>query len=142
MQWELCRKRWASRGRKPLHLDWTQISLWSVKRPLPETIRDNYRDARTEGEALEGRKEDHPEPQPTAAPEATRKTPSRSEAPSGPEERQAHLPRGARPSREALLASLRRHEGNIAAVAAEFGRQRPQVYRWLKYLEIDLSDLR
>ncbi len=42
-----------------------------------------------------------------------------------------------RPSRDALLDSLRRHHGNLAAVAAEFGRQRPQAYRWLAHYGID-----
>jgi len=47
-----------------------------------------------------------------------------------------------RPGKEALLDSLRRHRGNLAAVAAEFGRQRPQAYRWLAHYGIDPAPFR
>jgi DNA-binding NtrC family response regulator len=52
------------------------------------------------------------------------------------------LPRGQRPSRESLLDSLRRHNGNISAVASEFSRERPQIYRWMKYYGIEMDEVR
>lgn len=53
-----------------------------------------------------------------------------------------YVPHGERPSREALLESLKRHQGNLAAVAADFGRKRPQAYRWLTHYGIDADEFR
>ncbi len=47
------------------------------------------------------------------------------------------LPRGERPTREQLIESLRRHRGNLAGVAREFGRPRTQAYRWLRIHDLD-----
>lgn len=47
------------------------------------------------------------------------------------------LPRGERPTREQFVESLRRHRGNLADVAREFGRPRTQAYRWLRTYDLD-----
>ncbi len=39
--------------------------------------------------------------------------------------------------RDELLASLRRHQGNISAVAREMGKARMQIHRWMEQLAID-----
>ena len=57
-----------------------------------------------------------------------------------PEER-APLGRGRRPSREELLEAIRRHGGNLAQVAREFGRERMQVYRWRDQYGIDPEEI-
>jgi len=41
------------------------------------------------------------------------------------------------PSRDELLAALREHSGNVGAVARQFGRDRKQVYRWIRKHGID-----
>jgi transcriptional regulator with GAF, ATPase, and Fis domain len=48
--------------------------------------------------------------------------------------------RGARPSREELLAALERCEWNVAAVARELERDRKQIYRWAALHGITLKD--
>ncbi len=45
----------------------------------------------------------------------------------------------ARPPKEEVVEALRVHDGNIAAVARQFGRHRQQVYRWLRYYGLDGS---
>jgi len=47
-----------------------------------------------------------------------------------------------RPSKERLLEVAARHGGNLAEVARFFGRNRRQVYRWLKMYGIDARSLR
>jgi transcriptional regulator with GAF, ATPase, and Fis domain len=44
--------------------------------------------------------------------------------------------------REELIALLRQHGGNVAAVARVMGKARMQVHRWLKRYELDLDDFR
>jgi sigma-54 dependent transcriptional regulator, acetoin dehydrogenase operon transcriptional activator AcoR len=44
--------------------------------------------------------------------------------------------------RDRLVALFAAHEGNVAAVAAALGKQRQQVYKWVKRLAIDLSAYR
>jgi len=41
------------------------------------------------------------------------------------------------PTREELESLLRRHDGNVAAVARASGRSRTQVYRWIEKLGIE-----
>jgi hypothetical protein len=45
-------------------------------------------------------------------------------------------------SRDDLIALLRQHRGNIAAVAREAGKMPIQIRRWIKKYEIDLNDFR
>jgi transcriptional regulator with GAF, ATPase, and Fis domain len=44
--------------------------------------------------------------------------------------------------REQLRQAMRKHQGNISAVAAELGRPRAQIYRWLSALGISLDGFR
>ncbi len=44
--------------------------------------------------------------------------------------------------RASLVALLRRHNGNIAAVAREVGKGRQQIHRWLKRFDIDVEEYR
>ncbi len=52
------------------------------------------------------------------------------------------LPPATVPDREALEGALTRHRGNIAEVAREFGRHRPQVYRWMRRYGIEAEAFR
>ena len=65
-------------------------------------------------------------------------------APATPVEKRVvwKLAKGERPTRRALVDSLTRHRGNLAAVAEEFNRKRPQAYRWLKHYDIDPDEFR
>ncbi|MFT5682534.1 MAG: transcriptional regulator with PAS, ATPase and Fis domain [Myxococcota bacterium] len=47
-----------------------------------------------------------------------------------------------RPSAEALSAVLRRHGGNVSAVAAELGVGRNTLYRWMRGYELSLESFR
>jgi len=60
----------------------------------------------------------------TPVPKSSEKTPSE---------------RPAKPDREALESSLRTHDYNVAAVAAEYRRDRKQIYRWIEAYGIDLE---
>ena len=44
--------------------------------------------------------------------------------------------------REQLLALLRKHEGNVSAVARDMGKARNQIQRWIKRYDIDTSTYR
>ncbi|MFO0673347.1 MAG: sigma 54-interacting transcriptional regulator [Polyangiaceae bacterium] len=56
---------------------------------------------------------------------------------------QIQLPRAAQPPTEdELRALLERHQGNIAAVGRELGKERMQIHRWLKRFGIDLDKYR
>jgi transcriptional regulator with GAF, ATPase, and Fis domain len=44
--------------------------------------------------------------------------------------------------RERLVALLAEHEGNVFAVAEVLGKQRQQIYKWIKRLAIDLTEFR
>ena len=37
---------------------------------------------------------------------------------------------------------LKRHQGNVAAVGRELGKERMQIHRWLKKYNINLDDYR
>jgi DNA-binding NtrC family response regulator len=54
----------------------------------------------------------------------------------------APLPPGAAPSADDLRRALERARGNVAQVAAFFGRDRHQVYRWAEQLGLDLKSFR
>ena len=56
--------------------------------------------------------------------------------------RRAPLARGATPGREELEDSLRRHRGNVAAVGAEYGRERMQVHRWARRYGLAIDSYR
>jgi pSer/pThr/pTyr-binding forkhead associated (FHA) protein len=47
-----------------------------------------------------------------------------------------------RPTRDELLALLGHHEGDVASLARELGRQRTLVWRWLRKYELRPSDFR
>ena len=51
-------------------------------------------------------------------------------------------PRRGPPTEEELRGLLERHQGNVAAVGRELGKERMQVHRWLKRYNIDLSHYR
>ena len=51
-------------------------------------------------------------------------------------------PRADAPDEATLRAALARHQGNVAAVAREFGKGRMQVHRWMKRWEIDPEQFR
>ncbi|MCB9739730.1 MAG: sigma 54-interacting transcriptional regulator [Deltaproteobacteria bacterium] len=53
----------------------------------------------------------------------------------------AREPRQTRPSRQALLELIERHDGNVGAIARIMDTHRKQVYRWLDYAGIDRSML-
>ena len=44
--------------------------------------------------------------------------------------------------RSLLVESLQRHNGNIAAVARDFGKARQQIHRWLKRYQLDVAKFR
>ncbi len=50
--------------------------------------------------------------------------------------------RGDTPSEEDLRSLLVRHNGNIAAVGREMGKERMQVHRWLRRYNLDIEDFR
>ncbi len=47
-----------------------------------------------------------------------------------------------RPSADELVGAFRHLDGNVAQVAKHFGRTRKQIYRWLKYYDLELDTLR
>ena len=51
-------------------------------------------------------------------------------------------PRRAPPTEDELRGLLARHQGNVAAVGRELGKERMQVHRWLKRYGIDLAQYR
>ncbi|GAC1341343.1 MAG: hypothetical protein NVSMB23_12730 [Myxococcales bacterium] len=54
----------------------------------------------------------------------------------------ANLPESERRQRDALLAALREHGGNVTAVAKALGKARFQVQRWIKRYRIDRQAFR
>jgi len=50
--------------------------------------------------------------------------------------------RGFSPRKLQLVEELRRHTGNVAAVARHFGRAPVQIRRWIKRYSIDLASFR
>jgi transcriptional regulator of acetoin/glycerol metabolism len=54
----------------------------------------------------------------------------------------SEVPFGATPTREELVSLLTQYSGRIADVARHSGRQRTQVYRWLRRFELDATDFR
>jgi len=98
---------------------------------LPGKLKEHIRDARA------GRFARVTEPQ---LPDTTVKI-RKTRKPSHPKD---FIPIGAgkRPGRQQLVDSLRRHQGNVSAVADEFDRFRAQVYRWLRAYEIDADKYR
>jgi hypothetical protein len=52
------------------------------------------------------------------------------------------VPRDRAPTREDFLRVLTHYAGNIAQVAAFFGKGRQQVYRWLARYEVELDSFR
>jgi DNA-binding NtrC family response regulator len=52
------------------------------------------------------------------------------------------LDRNDRALREQLATLLDRHEGNLAAVGREMGKDRAQVHRWIKRLRLDIAAFR
>jgi sigma-54 dependent transcriptional regulator, acetoin dehydrogenase operon transcriptional activator AcoR len=50
--------------------------------------------------------------------------------------------RAAAPAPDELRALLARHDGNVAAVARELGRDRAQIHRWMRYAGIDPATYR
>jgi DNA-binding NtrC family response regulator len=61
--------------------------------------------------------------------------------PEAPESKPAPRPSTSPPTEE-LVALLTRHRGNVAAVARELGKDRAQVFRWLRYAKIDPAQFR
>lgn len=55
---------------------------------------------------------------------------------------QIAIPNDTIPSREQLLEVLKQAEGNVSQVASFFGKDRRQVYRWMKSLDIPIAELR
>lgn len=51
-------------------------------------------------------------------------------------------PADPRPDPDALRGLLERHRGNVSAVAAELGKERRQVYRWLERAGLDPGEFR
>jgi DNA-binding NtrC family response regulator len=54
----------------------------------------------------------------------------------------ADLDREDRELRERLVALFEEHQGNVVAVAEALGKQRTQIYKWIKRLGIDVSQFR
>ncbi len=61
---------------------------------------------------------------------------------SGPESTEAAPAKRGAPTEAELRALLARHEGNVAAVGRELGKERMQIHRWLKKYGISLEDFR
>ncbi len=55
---------------------------------------------------------------------------------------QLSVPRDRKPTREDLEKLLRWHAGNVSQIAAFFGKERAQVYRWLRSYELDAEAYR
>ena len=107
----------------------TEVGLhWSVEH-LPIPVLDHYRQSRQGG------------PCPPSVGRASATVSQPRPADGAAEGSELALRRGRRPDRETLLAAIRRHEGNLAAVARDFGRHRPQVYRWMRIHGIDLEEV-
>lgn len=68
-------------------------------------------------------------------------TPARSPSPS-PAATSGAAGGASTPTREALEASLRANQGNVAAVAREFGKERMQIHRWAKRHGLSLDAYR
>jgi DNA-binding NtrC family response regulator len=49
---------------------------------------------------------------------------------------------GVAPTRDELVTLLETHRGNVAQLAAALGKDTRQIYRWLKKLEIEVSEYR
>ena len=69
-----------------------------------------------------------------SAPEVSTREPS-TDPPARPQRRTG------RPDRDALLAVIEACEGNLEAVGRELGRDRRQVYRWLRAADIGLDEV-
>lgn len=54
-----------------------------------------------------------------------------------PEDPLAQIDPGGTPSRQELVAALEHYRGNIKQVAAFFGRDRRQIYRWAERFDVD-----
>jgi DNA-binding NtrC family response regulator len=67
-------------------------------------------------------------------------TPSRTPAPVTSKQPPAQLPEDDAGLREVLVAALARHDGNLAAVARDLGRDRTQIRRYMKRLGLSRSD--
>ncbi len=50
--------------------------------------------------------------------------------------------RGGAPTEVEMREMLKRHQGNVAAVGRELGKERMQIHRWLKKYNINLDDYR
>ncbi len=48
----------------------------------------------------------------------------------------------ATPSEQELRAACARHQGNVTAIAREFGKERMQIHRWLKRYALDIESFR
>ena len=57
-----------------------------------------------------------------------------------PRNRQRH--RASTPTKEDLCQLLSNHQGNVAAVAGELGKERNQIYRWMRHHNIVVDDFR
>ncbi|HXX67472.1 MAG TPA: sigma 54-interacting transcriptional regulator [Polyangiaceae bacterium] len=55
---------------------------------------------------------------------------------------QALVPPDAPPDAAGLLRVVRAHHGNVAQVAAYFGKDRKQIYRWAEKLGVDIESVR
>lgn len=102
---------------------------------LPANIVSHYKRTRNTGSAT--LPEEAVQPQGRMVPAVQALSRSNDVVPSN-----SLLPAGRRPTRDVLLEALRDCEGNLAEVGRRFGRHRPQVYRWLKWYDIDRRDLK
>ncbi len=59
------------------------------------------------------------------------------DAPDSAQEEDDALEQGRRPDRLEFEALLARHQGNVSALAEHYGRERRQIYRWIKHFGID-----
>jgi DNA-binding NtrC family response regulator len=74
------------------------------------------------------------------SPSGTDAAPATAPLTSSPEPTPA--PDGGAPSRHELCEILRSHDGNLVKVAAHFGKDRKQIYRWLELRGLDPRDFR
>jgi DNA-binding NtrC family response regulator len=79
-------------------------------------------------------------PTPAASGGSTRRDAVLRSPPEAPQVQAAR--RGDAPTKEQLLALLERHNGNIAAVGRELGKERMQVHRWLRKYALDVERFR
>jgi DNA-binding NtrC family response regulator len=104
---------------------------------LPETVRRSL-----EGHGAPASEPGMSTPVPASSAAHTYRGPSPAAAASATTSRPMAPRKPDAPSEDELRELLVRHQGNIAAVGRELGKERMQVHRWLRRYNIDIEDYR